>query len=87
MGGLRWLSAPEENRQSPTPLAAEGFSDSILEAVVALTKFPGETRMAAAARAAGNAIARHQPNFRTNRERFCTPERTCAGARIAAGRE
>ena len=39
-------------------LAAEGFSIAILEAVEALTKRPGETRMDAAVRAAANPIAR-----------------------------
>jgi len=39
-------------------LAAEGFSPQALEAIASLTKLPGETRIAAAARAAANDIAR-----------------------------
>ncbi|WP_129782552.1 HD domain-containing protein [Peristeroidobacter soli] len=39
-------------------LASEGFSQEILEAVDALTKRPGETRLEAARRAAANPIAR-----------------------------
>lgn len=39
-------------------LATEGFSDAVLEAVEALTKRPGESRLAAAARAAKNKVAR-----------------------------
>jgi (p)ppGpp synthase/HD superfamily hydrolase len=39
-------------------LAAEGFADEVLQAVEALTKRPGETRVVAAARAAANPIAR-----------------------------
>lgn len=39
-------------------LREEGFSDDILEAVDALTKRPGETRIEAAERAAENNIAR-----------------------------
>lgn len=39
-------------------LAAEGFSRSVIDAVEALTKRPGETRLDAAARAARNAVAR-----------------------------
>jgi guanosine-3',5'-bis(diphosphate) 3'-pyrophosphohydrolase len=38
-------------------LAKEGFSQQVLEAVRALTKRPGETRMAAAGRAAQNKVA------------------------------
>jgi GTP diphosphokinase / guanosine-3',5'-bis(diphosphate) 3'-diphosphatase len=38
-------------------LAAEGFSSIVIDAVQALTKLPGETRLAAAARAAKNPIA------------------------------
>ena len=38
-------------------LAGEGFAGEILEAVVALTKLPGETRMVAAQRASTNKIA------------------------------
>lgn len=39
-------------------LRAAGFSDAILTAVDALTKRPGETRLAAAARAARDPLAR-----------------------------
>ncbi|GAA0760933.1 HD domain-containing protein [Ideonella azotifigens] len=39
-------------------LAAEGFAPEVVAAVEALTKRPGETRMAAAARAAVDTIAR-----------------------------
>ena len=39
-------------------LATEGFSKSILTAVKALTKLPGESRMEAASRAAVNSLAR-----------------------------
>lgn len=38
-------------------LQAQGFSESVVEAVRALTKLPGEGRMAAAERAAANPIA------------------------------
>lgn len=38
-------------------LATEGFSDAVLEAVEALTKLPGESRLAAAARAAKIKVA------------------------------
>jgi GTP diphosphokinase / guanosine-3',5'-bis(diphosphate) 3'-diphosphatase len=38
-------------------LAAEGFSSIVIDAVQALTKPPGESRLAAAARAAKNPIA------------------------------
>lgn len=39
-------------------LRAEGFSESVLAALEALTKRPGETRMEAASRARANPIAR-----------------------------
>lgn len=39
-------------------LSEEGFSPEVTEAVAALTKLPGETRLQAAARAARNPIAR-----------------------------
>jgi guanosine-3',5'-bis(diphosphate) 3'-pyrophosphohydrolase len=39
-------------------LEAEGFSTEVLEAVEALTKRPGETRLQAAARAALHPVAR-----------------------------
>lgn len=38
-------------------LAAEGFPAAVLDAVVALTKLPGETRIDAARRAAANPVA------------------------------
>jgi (p)ppGpp synthase/HD superfamily hydrolase len=40
-------------------LAAEGFPAAVLDAVVALTKLPGETRVDAAKRAAANPVARN----------------------------
>jgi (p)ppGpp synthase/HD superfamily hydrolase len=39
-------------------LRREGFSEIVVEAVVALTKTPGETRIDAAQRAAENPVAR-----------------------------
>jgi GTP diphosphokinase / guanosine-3',5'-bis(diphosphate) 3'-diphosphatase len=42
---------------TPVALAAEGFAPAVIAAVAALTKLPGETRLAAAARAADNPIA------------------------------
>jgi GTP diphosphokinase / guanosine-3',5'-bis(diphosphate) 3'-diphosphatase len=39
-------------------LIAEGFPPVAIEAITALTKLPGETRLAAAHRAAANPIAR-----------------------------
>lgn len=39
-------------------LSEEGFSAEVIEAVAALTKLPGETRLQAAERAARNPIAR-----------------------------
>ena len=39
-------------------LAGEGFSLTVIDAVEALTKRPGETRLAAAARAGQNTVAR-----------------------------
>lgn len=39
-------------------LRLEGFDDQVLSAIEALTKRPGESRLAAAARAAANPIAR-----------------------------
>jgi (p)ppGpp synthase/HD superfamily hydrolase len=39
-------------------LAAEGFNEAVLGALDALTKRPGESRVQAATRAAGNSIAR-----------------------------
>lgn len=39
-------------------LANEGFSNSVLSAVLALTKLPGENRIEAASRAAVNPLAR-----------------------------
>lgn len=48
----------EDTAVSLDQLANEGFSESVLAAVEALTKLPGESRMEAAARAAANAVAR-----------------------------
>jgi (p)ppGpp synthase/HD superfamily hydrolase len=48
----------EDSRTSLADLRAEGFSNAIIEAVDALTKRPGEDRLAAARRAAANPIAR-----------------------------
>jgi len=48
----------EDTSVSLDQLANEGFSKSVLAAVEALTKLPGESRMEAAVRAAGNAVAR-----------------------------
>ncbi|MEM6452903.1 MAG: HD domain-containing protein [Cyanobacteria bacterium P01_D01_bin.105] len=48
----------EDTNVSMEQLAEEGFSQEILVAVEALTKRPGETRMAAAQRAVANPIAR-----------------------------
>jgi len=39
-------------------LSAEGFPAEVVAAVAALTKLPGESRLDAARRAAGNAMAR-----------------------------
>lgn len=48
----------EDSDYSISDLAGEGFSVAILEAVEALTKGPGETRVDAAHRAARNPLAR-----------------------------
>ena len=48
----------EDTRWRIEDLAAEGFSQTIVEAVDALTKRPGESRMEAARRAACNTIAK-----------------------------
>lgn len=48
----------EDTSVSIEQLAEEGFSQAILAAIEALTKRPGETRMAAAHRAVKNPIAR-----------------------------
>lgn len=48
----------EDSDVSLEALSAQGFSDDVVCAVEALTKRPGETRLAAAHRAAANAIAR-----------------------------
>ena len=48
----------EDTDVSLAQLAAEGFSHVVLAAVEALTKRPGETRMAAARRAVKNPVAR-----------------------------
>lgn len=47
----------EDTPVSLAQLETEGFSPAILAAIDALTKRPGETRLAAAARAASNPIA------------------------------
>jgi GTP diphosphokinase / guanosine-3',5'-bis(diphosphate) 3'-diphosphatase len=48
----------EDTSVSLDQLANEGFSKSVLAAVEALTKLPGESRMEAAVRAAENSLAR-----------------------------
>lgn len=48
----------EDTSVSMEQLAEEGFSSAVLAAVEALTKQPGETRIAAAKRAVKNPIAR-----------------------------
>ena len=48
----------EDTSVTMEQLAAEGFSSEALAAISALTKLPGETRIAAAQRAAANKIAR-----------------------------
>ena len=48
----------EDTRVTLEDLRAEGFSSEVLEAVDALTKRDGETRLVAAARAKANRIAR-----------------------------
>ena len=48
----------EDTRWKIEDLAAEGFSRTIVEAVDALTKRPGESRMEAAIRASRNIIAK-----------------------------
>lgn len=48
----------EDSAFTLSDLANEGFSSEILDAVDALTKRPGETRLDAAKRAAANPIAR-----------------------------
>lgn len=48
----------EDTSLTMEDLAREGFAPEVLRAVAALTKLPGETRMAAAARAAADPIAR-----------------------------
>jgi guanosine-3',5'-bis(diphosphate) 3'-pyrophosphohydrolase len=47
----------EDTSVTVDQLVDEGFPAEVVTAVVALTKLPGETRLAAAARAAGNPIA------------------------------
>jgi GTP diphosphokinase / guanosine-3',5'-bis(diphosphate) 3'-diphosphatase len=60
-------------------LAAEGFAPDILEAIAALTKNPGETRLHAARRAAAHPIARNvkladvRDNMNLTRIRCPTP--------------
>lgn len=48
----------EDTQVTLSDLEAEGFSTEVLEAVEALTKRPGETRLQAAARAALHPVAR-----------------------------
>jgi hypothetical protein len=48
----------EDTSVTMDDLAQAGFSESVLTAVAALTKLPGESRMEAAARAVANPIAR-----------------------------
>ena len=48
----------EDTSVSFAQLAAEGFQNEVLETLQALTKLPGETRIAAARRAAANPLAR-----------------------------
>lgn len=48
----------EDTTVTLTDLRAEGFSPEVVDAVQALTKPPGETRLAAAKRAVVNPIAR-----------------------------
>lgn len=48
----------EDSAVTLDDLAAEGFSQDVIEALAALTKQPGETRIDAARRAACNPIAR-----------------------------
>ena len=48
----------EDTHVTLDALRSEGFSSEVLDAVFALTKTKGETRLAAAQRAAANAIAR-----------------------------
>src|SRR5215212_3146899 len=48
----------EDSDYSLETLAREGFAPAVIEAVKALTKLPGESRVAAARRAAVNPLAR-----------------------------
>lgn len=48
----------EDTSVSLNQLASEGFAPQVIEAVEALTKRPGETRLEAAARAARHSVAR-----------------------------
>jgi guanosine-3',5'-bis(diphosphate) 3'-pyrophosphohydrolase len=48
----------EDTRITLEQLVAEGFPPVVIEAIAALTKLPGEDRIAAARRAAANPIAR-----------------------------
>lgn len=48
----------EDSHWTLEALAEEGFSPSVLQALEALTKLPGEDRMSAARRAAVNPLAR-----------------------------
>lgn len=48
----------EDSPVTPADLAAEGFPPAVLDALEALTKRPGESRMDAAKRAAADPLAR-----------------------------
>jgi (p)ppGpp synthase/HD superfamily hydrolase len=48
----------EDTNVTLAQLATEGFSQTVLAAIEALTKLPGESRIEAAARATSNAVAR-----------------------------
>jgi (p)ppGpp synthase/HD superfamily hydrolase len=48
----------EDSEYSFEKLASEGFSKEVIDAVAALTKLPGESRIAAARRAAAHPLAR-----------------------------
>ena len=62
-GDIERIAAVLHDIVEDTPLTleqlrAEGFSVAVVEAVAALTKLPGESRMRAAVRAATNPLAR-----------------------------
>lgn len=48
----------EDTNVTLAQLVAEGFPEPVIEAIAALTKLPGESRLQAAHRAAANTIAR-----------------------------